>query len=91
MATQKATKKEIDKRDTIEYIDLVDDSTDLSDDEKAVVSAMKQEAEYADEIAQTSGLSASKVLPALTMLEIKGYVIQKHGKRFVLKKTGEDR
>ena len=86
LKSQKIPKKVIDNCDTIEYIDLVDESTDLTEDEMAVVSAMKSEAAYPDEIVEHSGLAASKVLSALTMLELRGYVAQKQGKRFVLSK-----
>lgn len=82
----KLPKKVIDNDSNLEYIDVVDKANDLSDDEKNVVSAIKEQKNHVDEIIEESGLGAARVLSALTMLELKGYVVQQQGKRFVLEK-----
>lgn len=82
----KLPKKVIDNGGNIEYIDVVDKAKDLSDDEKTVVSAIREQKNHVDEIIENSGLGAARVLSALTMLELKGYVVQQQGKRFTLEK-----
>lgn len=77
-------RKIVDKPKTEEYIDLKKQLESLDAEELAVVSAIPQDETHVDDIIDTSGLPASKVLSALTMLELKGYVTQKSGKRFTL-------
>ncbi len=57
---------------------------DLSDDEKQVLKTIGYEELSADEIIQKSELSAQAVLPALTVLELKGIIDQNAGRRFRL-------
>ena len=77
-------KKVIDKISSEEYIDLVIKEDDLTDEEKAVLSAVGGEEVQVDDIIDRTGLPAGKVLAALTMLEIKGKILRKDGKRFQL-------
>lgn len=81
---EESTKLAIDNIKSLEYIDLSKQMENLSEDERAVVSYMKNTAIHIDEIISKSGLPASKVLSVLTMLEIKGYVTQTAGKNFIL-------
>lgn len=77
----KRIKKSIDKKADITYIDLKTRPDGVSDDEYAVLKILDEQLQ-ADEIVEKTGLSPAKVLAALTMLEIKGYVLQNPGKRF---------
>ena len=52
---------------------------DLSAEEQQVFSILSQEEQHLDTVALRTGLSASAVLAALTMLEIKGYIITQPG------------
>lgn len=78
-----SAKKVIDKDKNVEYIDLMKQLDDLSEDELAVVSILTEEM-HVDDIIELSGLPAARVLSALTMLELQGYVLQHSGKRFSL-------
>ena len=78
---QNQTKKPIDKKKAVAYIDLKEKPDDMSDDEYEVLKALEGELQ-ADEIVEKTGLSAGKVLAALTVLEIRGDVRQTPGKRF---------
>ena len=52
---------------------------DLSAEEQKVFSVLSQEEQHLDTVALRTGLSASTVLAALTMLEIKGHIITRPG------------
>lgn len=54
----------------------------VSDSERRVLSALKPDGSFIDDIAQTCRVSISEALSALTMLELKGMVRQFSGKRF---------
>ncbi|MGM9522125.1 MAG: DNA-processing protein DprA [Oscillospiraceae bacterium] len=79
---QKATKKVFDNTDSESYIDIIVNPDELTDEEKAILSVLDT-CMHVDEIIEKTGLEASKVLSALTMLEINGAVSQEAGKRFV--------
>ena len=53
----------------------------MSDDEFAVLSALNEQLQ-ADDIVEITRLPSERVLSALTMLEIGGYVKRLPGKRF---------
>jgi DNA processing protein len=82
VSRQKPTKKEIDNKNSVEYIDLVKLKEQVSDDEFKVLSALGPKTKHIDEIIAESGLAAAAVLPALTMLELGGYIEQSAGKHF---------
>jgi DNA processing protein len=77
-----APKKEIDNNNTVEYIDLVKLKECLGENEFRVISAIGPQTKHIDEIIEDTGLGASAVLSALTMLELDGYVEQSKGKYF---------
>ena len=77
-------KKEIDNRDSVEYIDLDKHLEGLTDDELTVISAITKKQMHIDDIIDSSGLNTSCVLSTLTMLEIKGCIKQMKGKLFSL-------
>ncbi len=79
-----ALKNEIDNKKSVDYIDLVIERASLSDSELRVISVMKTGDMHVDEIIAESGIDVSSVLSALTLLQIKGAVSQKNGKRFAL-------
>lgn len=78
-------KKEIDNITGVEYIDLNKILSDLSGDEKIVAESIGLSVLQVDEIIVKSGLPASQVLTALTMLGIKGYALRESGSYFSLK------
>ena len=77
-------KNAVDIGDKSNYIDLERIKSTVSEEEGSILSILEQGERYVDELVQESGLSAAKVLSALTMLEIQGYVSQLAGKRFAL-------
>lgn len=79
-----ALKNEIDNKKSVDYIDLVIERASLSDSELRVIAVMKTGDMHVDEIIAESGIDVSSVLSALTLLQIKGAVSQKNGKRFAL-------
>ncbi len=81
---QKPPKKEIDNQKTVEYIDLVKLKEKLDDDTFLILSSIGPRTMHVDEIILQSGLNAADVLPALTLLELDGYVEQTAGKYFKL-------
>ncbi len=56
---------------------------DVSEGEKAVFAVMGKDPMLADEITELAGLPPEKVMAALTMLQIGGYVDQAEGQRFI--------
>lgn len=86
-AEAKPAKKEVDKTKGREYIDLREQLKELSEDQIKIISAVEKSATHIDDIIENTGLSASKVLGQLTILEIKGYVRRESGKRFALNIT----
>ncbi len=79
-----SVKKPVDKPEPMAYIDLKEQMEGLTADELAAVAVMSAKAMHVDDIIDLSGLPANRVLAALTMLQMKGYVQQTAGKRFSL-------
>ena len=77
-------KKDIDKAEDEEYIDLKKQLGELSETQLAIVSAITENHTHVDDIIERTALPAAQVLGELTMLQIKGYVSQEPGKRFSL-------
>lgn len=84
-------KKVIDKKENVEYIDLGSEENlpeiTLDGDERTVALIMTEPDMLVDDIINKSGLSASRVLATLTLMEIREYITQSPGKRFTLKVT----
>ena len=74
-------KKEIDNLGDIVYIDLTEEEKKLPEDQQAVLLAMSKPGMHADELIEETGLPAPKVLAALTMLQMRGFVSQ-NGRRY---------
>ena len=81
---EKDDKKDIDKRENRDYIDVQEISDNLSPDEKAVIEQLTAGTLAMDEIIDRSQLPAARALAAITLLEVKGYLRRLPGKRFSL-------
>ena len=86
-------KKEIDSKKNKEYkdnvkakekIDLKKQLSDLSDEQLRIVTAIDRDGSHIDDIIESTGLGAGKVLSQLTILEIKGYIKRAPGRRVTL-------
>ena len=77
-------KKEIDKEKGKGYIDLREQLAGLSGEQLEIVKAISGGSRHIDDIIETTGYTAAKVLSQLTLLEIKGYVRRDAGKRISL-------
>lgn len=86
-AEQPAPKKAVDSGPAPDYIDWKEQLKSLNEDQLKIISAIEKEATHIDDIVETTGLGASKVLAQLTVLEIKGYIRREAGRRVALKIT----
>ncbi len=77
-------RKGIDNPEKREYIDLRDQLSALTERQLRIVSVLKGKSVHVDDIVEETELSVPEVLSELTMLQIKGYVLQESGKRFSL-------
>ena len=77
-------KKDVDKPEPEEYIDLMKQLEGLSETALAIVAAMSEKHMHVDDIIERAGVPAAEALGELTLLQIQGYVIQEPGKRFSL-------
>lgn len=71
-------KKQIDNGPKRAYID----KSGLTDDQISLILALGEKALLAEELMESAGLPAKRVLSALTLLQIQGYVAERPGKRF---------
>ena len=78
-------KKVIDKEHSSPYIDLNDTLPKLSEEERAIVSALKNGQRLVDDVIAETGLTTGKILANLTMLELKGIIKRHPGKQISLK------
>jgi DNA processing protein len=81
------TKKEIDKEKTRAYIDFEGLLDTMTENQLKLVSVMDRPHMHVDELIARTGLSAAAVLSELTMLSVRGLVIQGKGKRYTLNMT----
>ena len=77
-------RKRIDNTEKREYIDLQQQLSGLSENQLKIVSAMDAPSMHVDDIIEKTGIPAAAVLSELTLLQIKGCVVQEPGKRFTL-------
>ena len=82
---EKTRKITIDKASPTPYIDLNETLPKLTQEERALVSALRAGPRQADDVIAETGLTTGKFLAAMTMLEIKGIVKRLPGKRIQLK------
>lgn len=81
---EKTPLKKVDKKNEREYIDLKGQLSGLTDNQLKIVSVMGERAKHIDDIIDEAELPASAVLSEMTVLQIKGFVVQESGKRFSL-------
>ena len=74
--------KEVDKAPRREYISLSDEPEAFTEDERDILLAIRDRACTADEISDSAQIPARRVLSALTMLQLRGLVEERAGKRF---------
>lgn len=74
--------KEVDKAPRRAYISLSDDPEAFTDDERDILLAVQRQSLTADEISEAAQIPARRVLSALTMLQLRGMVEERPGKRF---------
>ena len=77
-------RKRIDNTEKREYIDLQQQLSGLTENQLKIVSALDAPSMHVDDIIEKAALPAAAVLSELTLLQIKGFVIQEPGKRFTL-------
>lgn len=81
------SKKEIDKPKAAGYIDLREQLAGLNEEQLQIITAIDRGETHIDDIIESTGLSAAKVLSQLTILEIKGFVRRSAGRRISLNLT----
>lgn len=79
--TQKR-EKEVDNPESLEYIDWKECKQTLTDDEQVVLLALQEGEKGTDELVEHTQRPARRVLAALTMLQLQGYVSQEKNKKF---------
>ena len=77
-------KKEIDKKKDLLYIDLREKIQSLPEHQRLVALAMTEPEMQAEDIIEKTGLTASQVSTALTLLQIGGFVRAGSGRRYTL-------
>ncbi len=75
-------KKVIDKSENRAYIDWKSARELFTDDERDILLSLEQNELLTDEIVDATQIPARRVLSALTILQVRGYVEEKPGKRF---------
>ncbi|HIR84454.1 MAG TPA: DNA-protecting protein DprA [Candidatus Galloscillospira excrementavium] len=74
--------KEVDKGQKRAYITLKEGDGAWTDDERDILLALGGRTLHPDELVEATGIPARRVLSALTMLQLRGYVEERPGKRF---------
>lgn len=72
----------VDKKKIRAYIDWKSARELFTDDERDILLALEQKERLADEIIEATQIPARRVLSALTVLQVRGYVEECPGKRF---------
>ena len=75
-------KKVVDKKENRAYIDWKSARELFTDDERDILLALEKKECLADEIIEATQIPARRVLSALTVLQVRGYVEEGTGKRF---------
>lgn len=78
-----AEKKVVDKSANRAYIDWKSARELFTDDERDILLTLAQKELLADEIVEATQIPARRVLSALTVLQVRGYLEEGPGKRFV--------
>lgn len=77
-------KKAVDNGKTRVYIDLRDKMDALSQDERAIVALLAEHESSVDDLIDQAQIPASRILAALTLLEVKRYIVRLAGRRYRL-------
>ena len=80
-----AAAKTVDKEAKRAYITLKDCRERFTDDERDILLALGEKVLRPDDLAEAAQIPARRVLSALTMLQVNGYVEERPGKRFEAK------
>ena len=83
---ESAAEKAVDNSEMQPYIDVQSVLPDLPEEEATILQALDSTPVRVDALIEKTGLAAQKVLGALTMLEIKGFVTSHPGGGFSLKR-----
>ncbi|MCD8190792.1 MAG: DNA-protecting protein DprA [Clostridiales bacterium] len=83
--TPPAAEKKVGSGENSDYIDLRKNRSNFTDDEQAVLLALQSGEKSAEELTAETGAPSPRVLAALTLLTLRGYVEELSGGRF---KTG---
>lgn len=75
-------KKVIDKSADRAYIDWKSARELFTDDERDILLALNEKTLLADEIIEVTQIPARRVMSALTVLQVRGYIEERAGKRF---------
>ena len=75
-------KKVVDKTEIRAYIDWKSARELFTDDERDILLALAEKEKLADEIIEATQIPARRVLSALTVLQVRGYVQERPGRRF---------
>ncbi|MBE7003778.1 MAG: DNA-protecting protein DprA [Ruminococcaceae bacterium] len=82
--TAKEAEQEQRERETRTAFDLEKDGASLTDDQLCILRTLRTGELQVDDLIEAAGLPTRRVLSALTLLELEGYVAQNGGKRFSL-------
>lgn len=77
-------RKDVDKPENRDYIDVHKILDSLSADERAIVEQLTDGPKHIDEIVDGCQLPAGRVLASMTLLEVKGYIRRLPARRFSL-------
>ncbi len=81
--TQAEQEKVVDIQPPVEYIDWQECKNKLTDDQRTVLLALSEGKSFrTDDVVERTQLPARRVLSALTILQVQGYVSEESGKRF---------
>lgn len=80
--TSPAEKKVVDKTENRAYIDWKSARELFTDDEREILMALQEREMVADELIETTQIPARRVLSALTVLQVRGYLEELPGRRF---------
>lgn len=75
-------KTPVDKNENAGYIDWKDLKNKLTDDQIDILLALEERPTVADDLVERTQIPARRVLSALTLLQVQGYVGETAGKRF---------
>lgn len=77
-----AEKKVVDKSANRAYIDWKSARELFTDDERDILLALSEKTLLADEIVEATQIPARRVMSALTVLQVRGYIEERAGRRF---------